>query len=593
MIKKKLLKIQNQTKESDLSCYQINSNSKKSIMNVEKVYGTNNTARKNLPELKLGKYKNKISFEDEENTKDELNKMNRTNKSKQKKSVSQIKKRKLIFPSINRNKNFVGAGQYNSNNVYNGNINKKNVNNVILNINLQKKKNLEHIPINSIDKKANIHNKNNLNPINNKIEQLHNPHNTHNVHTNNLLPINFNTPKERLNDIKDKKETNEIKNLLNKKNKEIQNKCDIDLKELNLMTERLNLLNSLFNSLNSMMTPNGTKDTNTTSGLSSLIKPKEGVELSSAILTQDIKNFIPATYSALNEIPNTEIIKAFAYITNQGNIRDYNEDTITAKLINNEFYFFGVYDGHGGNGCSIYLRDYLHTYIKDFSVDSINNAINQCEDDFIKNKALTKDMELLDSSGSCGVMALIKQNKCIIANVGDSRLIVFKNNKIQFVTDDHKPNSKVEKLRIETAGGSLYQTQTLFPLYQNGKLIEAPWRVLPGRLSVSRTFGDVEAKEPKFGGMKGVVAAIPDITEIDIDNDTNFICIGCDGIFDVLENDEILECARIVLRQFKNEDINIKCKEIANMILKASMAKDSFDNVSCIIIAINLDGISL
>jgi protein phosphatase 2C family protein 2/3 len=31
-------------------------------------------------------------------------------------------------------------------------------------------------------------------------------------------------------------------------------------------------------------------------------------------------------------------------------------------------------------------------------------------------------------------------------------------------------------------------------------LIIGPLRVLPGRLSVSRTFGDVEAKHPKLGG---------------------------------------------------------------------------------------------
>jgi len=31
--------------------------------------------------------------------------------------------------------------------------------------------------------------------------------------------------------------------------------------------------------------------------------------------------------------------------------------------------------------------------------------------------------------------------------------------------------------------------------------------VLPGRLSVSRTFGDIEAKAEKFGGKAGVVIA--------------------------------------------------------------------------------------
>ena len=34
-----------------------------------------------------------------------------------------------------------------------------------------------------------------------------------------------------------------------------------------------------------------------------------------------------------------------------------------------------------------------------------------------------------------------------------------------------------------------------------------PFRVLPGRLSVSRTFGDIEAKIDKYGGKKGVVIA--------------------------------------------------------------------------------------
>ena len=43
-----------------------------------------------------------------------------------------------------------------------------------------------------------------------------------------------------------------------------------------------------------------------------------------------------------------------------------------------------------------------------------------------------------------------------------------------------------------------------------------PWRVSPGRLSVSRTFGDIEAKIEQYGGKPGVVVAIPDIFKIDL-----------------------------------------------------------------------------
>jgi len=38
-----------------------------------------------------------------------------------------------------------------------------------------------------------------------------------------------------------------------------------------------------------------------------------------------------------------------------------------------------------------------------------------------------------------------------------------------------------------------------------------PHRVFPGRLSVSRTFGDIEAKLPSLGGNPNVVIAEPEI----------------------------------------------------------------------------------
>lgn len=38
-------------------------------------------------------------------------------------------------------------------------------------------------------------------------------------------------------------------------------------------------------------------------------------------------------------------------------------------------------------------------------------------------------------------------------------------------------------------------------------MILGPSRVLPGRLSVSRTIGDIEAKLRKYGGKEGVISA--------------------------------------------------------------------------------------
>ena len=326
---------------------------------------------------------------------------------------------------------------------------------------------------------------------------------------------------------------------------------------------------------------------------------KEPVELSPEIFKNTYNNFTESITSSTEEFEKEDIIKGYAFNTSMGNIRDYNEDTITATKIildgvnDSNTFFFAVYDGHGGNGCSLYLKEKLHHFIKNFTKESLNEAINTVEEKFMSEEALDEKGEIKDPSGSCGIMALIQKNKLIIANVGDSRLVLFKKNSLYFSTEDHKPGSPSEKTRIEKGGGMVYQTPSLIPLHQNGKEIEPPWRVLPGRLSVSRTFGDVEAKNEKLGGMKNVVVALPDITEIELDEDFNFMVLGCDGIFDVLSNEEILECVKIVLKEkeindLNNVNISELCGYIADMIIKSSLAKDSYDNVSCIVVAINM-----
>ena len=363
-----------------------------------------------------------------------------------------------------------------------------------------------------------------------------------------------------------------------------------ELKQLELMTEKLAMFQNLVNTLGGMSSFSG-------------LNTRKTVNLSPEIYNNTYKNFEVSVTSNSSIIKDSDIIKGYAYNSSMGNVRDYNEDTITATKLQlknddkNNIYFFGLYDGHGGKGCSFYLKDNMHKNINEFSSLGIKRGINETEENFKKEEGLNENGEIKDASGSCGIIAMIKDRKCIIANVGDSRLVIFKNGTISFTTEDHKPDSDVEKKRIELAGGKIYQTPSLFPLFQNGKQIEIPWRVLPGRLSVSRTFGDIEAKDEKFGGMKGVVVAMPDITEIELNDEYNFIVIGCDGIFDVLTNEELLECIRIVLKEKKmteyinDDDVHELCGEFAAMIIKSALAKDSFDNVSCIVIAINLNGL--
>ena len=94
--------------------------------------------------------------------------------------------------------------------------------------------------------------------------------------------------------------------------------------------------------------------------------------------------------------------------------------------------------------------------------------------------------------------------------------------------------------------------------------------MFPGRLSVSRTFGDIEAKREKFGGNPNVVIAVTEIKEFIIDDKMDFLLLGCeylflflfltlsllgDGIFDKISNAEVIKQSWIAAKKnFHSKD---------------------------------------
>jgi protein phosphatase 2C family protein 2/3 len=79
---------------------------------------------------------------------------------------------------------------------------------------------------------------------------------------------------------------------------------------------------------------------------------------------------------------------------------------------------------------------------------------------------------------------------------------------------------------MEERSTSIYKLIRSTVPKENGIVYVGPYRVLPGRLSVSRTFGDIEAKYPNFGGISGVVIAEPEIKSFRISNDIDFLVMG-------------------------------------------------------------------
>ena len=429
-----------------------------------------------------------------------------------------------------------------------------------------------------------------------------------------------------------KEKKNEIENNLSESTKNKSLKRNIqgiypDNKNINNQnTESIKDLNDYYSKLE-----NKSKASNTIS-INDLVGPDISKEITLDIINKKFNNFFEGKVST----KSYGFIKAYAANTNQGIARDYNEDRVSIVININQpnnykneipwpkASFFSVYDGHGGNKCAEFLRGNLLKLICDnkFFPKDIEKAIKygfEQADKIFLEKSVKGD-KIVDKSGSCALILLIIDNKIYVANVGDSRcLISMKNGLIRKdVTRDHKPNYPYEKKRIFSNGGRVYQTRTLLnenienvPNLNNDEkknleniVLLGPYRVFPGNLSVSRTIGDPAAKLAKFGGNPKVVISDPDIYCFDLEkDDIDFLILGCDGIYDNMASKDVFKCAWMVIESYRNynlnieennseenlnekkKNVNITCSKIVDFILKAAMTRQSFDNVSCVIVS--------
>ena len=139
------------------------------------------------------------------------------------------------------------------------------------------------------------------------------------------------------------------------------------------------------------------------------------------------------------------------------------------------------------------------------------------------------------------MLALIIGDTLYLANTGDSRalLSVDSGREVIQLTNDHKPTDPIEQNRILMNGGQIYQnTQISMRPSEQVNVMLGPHRVFPGRLSVSRTIGDIEAKAEHLTGNPKIVISDPDITVVKLEKKHDFLVLACDGIFDKLDDKE-------------------------------------------------------
>ncbi|CAJ1946371.1 unnamed protein product [Cylindrotheca closterium] len=277
--------------------------------------------------------------------------------------------------------------------------------------------------------------------------------------------------------------------------------------------------------------------------------------------------------------------------TAQG-LRSYMEDE---HFYSQDGEFAAVFDGHGGDAVSRYLRKNLYANVQAFlpslTADDNSNAESSSStkrpfatlEDY--QHAITSAIEKVDREvqrishwsfqGSTAVAVWVHEDRAkakktiVTANVGDSRAVLSRNGTAYDLSKDHKPDDPKEEARIEALGGKVVWCGDVD---SDGNPIpeEGIYRV-NGNLALSRAVGD-RSERPH-------VVANPDITfQPILEGHDNFIIVATDGLWDVFDSDDAVDFV-MSMRQSGHD-----LERIATLVVEEALRRGTYDNVTVVII---------
>jgi protein phosphatase 1L len=234
------------------------------------------------------------------------------------------------------------------------------------------------------------------------------------------------------------------------------------------------------------------------------------------------------------------------------NKRPYQEDRF-AYVAGAAGQFFGIYDGHGGAHVSELLAQKLHRYFAQ-AKGSIQQKFERAFE-----RADYEAQNRWPQEGSTALALIIdKNNKMYVVWAGDTRAVLEFNGKACFGTDDHKPDRKDEKERIERAGGKI--------------MMHGVWRV--NGLAVSRSVGDAICKQQGIGQ----IIAKPEYVTRTLNPENHFMVMASDGLWDVMSNEQAVALVNKALQNGKS------LNTIAQMLQDGAIKQGSGDNITVCVI---------
>jgi len=283
------------------------------------------------------------------------------------------------------------------------------------------------------------------------------------------------------------------------------------------------------------------------------------------------------------------------YRASDKGLRDTNEDVekvIVNMRIGDDTYqldkcsadVFILCDGHGNSLVAEFVAHELEknlTHIRTrypLSSEYVKKLYSS-----IQNKIKLHPKRIADYAG-CTALVMVRYiyQSAIwiqVMNLGDCRAVMSKSGMAIPLTRDHKPYWPDEKRRIDRINETRPISKQAHVHFDSGD-----WRIRD--LSVSKSFGDLD-NQP-------YISHCPDVFNYPLSNHDKFIVLACDGVWDVLENHEVINFISDHLtnnhielydipNRYSHDQLPSKMS-IAHKLAKYAIARGSTDNVSVIII---------
>jgi serine/threonine protein phosphatase PrpC len=265
---------------------------------------------------------------------------------------------------------------------------------------------------------------------------------------------------------------------------------------------------------------------------------------------------------------------------------------------------FAVFDGHGGSqvslAASLELPRVLVTEVQTLESQSderstileramhttmltLDGILRKAGTSIASKTATPGSKNAFRFMGSTAIVVLVdcgpeahdsgRPSRLVVANCGDSRAVLCRSGQALALSEDHKPELPEEADRIKQAGGHV-------------AMIGPCYRVDGWGLNLSRALGDFYYKSrTDLPPEQQKVIAVPEVRTLELQEDDEFLVLGCDGIFEMFTSQEVID---IVSRGLKRGHPPAKvAEELVDKCCSSDLQKTrgkGGDNCSAIIV---------